>query len=189
MPPSKGCFYLFAAGPGSAPASGSESPPARREGLPPRREGLMARREDNFPCGIRIIFDSITYYLLHYWWSRKKSASPFDRLRVNGVTYWYSVRAELVEAWTTYGIWLFTSSSLLGVLSFQRRCKTSSIGSLLDWSRWRHWFDSHPFLGKGLVHPVRNSSPAIAGLKTERRIISNGVNLSAEFNATTGFTV
>ena len=27
----------------------------------------MARREDNFPCGIRIIFDSITYYLLHYW--------------------------------------------------------------------------------------------------------------------------
>jgi len=26
-----------------------------------------ARREDNFPCGIRIIFDSITYYLLHYW--------------------------------------------------------------------------------------------------------------------------
>jgi len=56
MPPSKGCFYLFAAGPGSAP-----------EGLLPRREGLMARREDNFPCGIRIIFDSITYYLLHYW--------------------------------------------------------------------------------------------------------------------------
>src|SRR4030042_1410327 len=67
MPPSKGCFYPFAAGPGSAPASGSESPPARREGLLPRREGLMARREDNFPCGIRIIFDSITYYLLHYW--------------------------------------------------------------------------------------------------------------------------
>ena len=31
MPPSKGCFYLYAAGPGSAPASGSESPPARRE--------------------------------------------------------------------------------------------------------------------------------------------------------------
>jgi hypothetical protein len=27
----------------------------------------MARREDTFPCGIRIIFDSITYYLLHYW--------------------------------------------------------------------------------------------------------------------------
>ena len=45
MPPSKGCFYLFAAGP----------------------EGLMPRREDNFPCGIRIIFDSITYYLLRYW--------------------------------------------------------------------------------------------------------------------------
>ena len=61
MPPSKGCFYLFAAG--------SESlwlgePPAQ---APPRREGLMARREDNFPCGIRIIFHSITYYLLHYW--------------------------------------------------------------------------------------------------------------------------
>jgi hypothetical protein len=27
----------------------------------------MARGEDNFPCGIRIIFHSITYYLLHYW--------------------------------------------------------------------------------------------------------------------------
>jgi hypothetical protein len=39
---------------------------------------------------------------------------------------------------------------------------------------------------KGLVHPVRNSSPAIAGLETERGIISNGVNPSAEFNATTG---
>jgi len=26
-----------------------------------------AQREDNFPCGIRIIFHSITYYLLHYW--------------------------------------------------------------------------------------------------------------------------
>jgi len=39
-----------------------------------------------------------------------------------------------------------------------------------------------------LVYPVRNSSPAIAGLETERGIISNGVNLSAEFNATTGFT-
>jgi hypothetical protein len=38
------------------------------------------------------------------------------------------------------------------------------------------------------VYPVRNSSPAIAGLETERGIISNGVNLSAEFNATTGFT-
>jgi len=35
--------------------------------LPARREGLLPRREDNFPCGIRIIFDSITYYLLHYW--------------------------------------------------------------------------------------------------------------------------
>jgi hypothetical protein len=23
--------------------------------------------DDLFPCGIRIIFDSITYYLLHYW--------------------------------------------------------------------------------------------------------------------------
>jgi len=39
-------------------------PPAQ---APPQREGLMARRENNFPCGIRIIFDSITYYLLHYW--------------------------------------------------------------------------------------------------------------------------
>ena len=29
---------------------------------------------------------------------------------------------------------------------------------------------------------------AIAGLETERGIISNGVNLSAEFNATTGLT-
>jgi hypothetical protein len=38
-----------------------------------------------------------------------------------------------------------------------------------------------------LVHPVRNSSPAIAGLETERGIISNGVNPGAEFNATTGF--
>jgi len=26
------------------------------------------------------------------------------------------------------------------------------------------------------VYPVRNSSPAIAGLETERRIISNGAN-------------
>ena len=42
-------------------------------------------------------------------------------------------------------------------------------------------------MGKGLIHPVRNSSPAIAGLETERGIISNGVNLSSEFNATTGF--
>ena len=41
---------------------------------------------------------------------------------------------------------------------------------------------------KGLMNPVRNSSPAIAGLETERGIISNGVNLSAEFNATTGLT-
>jgi len=39
-----------------------------------------------------------------------------------------------------------------------------------------------------LIYPVRNSSPAIAGLETERGIISNGVNLSAEFNATTGLT-
>ena len=39
---------------------------------------------------------------------------------------------------------------------------------------------------KGLIYPVRNSSPAIAGLETERGIISNGVNPSAEFNATTG---
>jgi len=39
-----------------------------------------------------------------------------------------------------------------------------------------------------LIHPVRNFSPAIAGLETERGIISNGVNLSAEFNATTGLT-
>ena len=38
------------------------------------------------------------------------------------------------------------------------------------------------------MNPIRNSSPAIAGLETERGIISNGVNLSAEFNATTGFT-
>ena len=38
------------------------------------------------------------------------------------------------------------------------------------------------------MNPVRNSSPAIAGLETERGIISNGVNPSAEFNATTGFT-
>jgi len=37
------------------------------------------------------------------------------------------------------------------------------------------------------MNPVRNFSPAIAGLETERGIISNGVNLSAEFNATTGF--
>ena len=29
----------------------------------------------------------------------------------------------------------------------------------------------------GEVHPVRNSSPAIAGLETERRIISNGLNV------------
>jgi hypothetical protein len=29
----------------------------------------------------------------------------------------------------------------------------------------------------GEVHPVRNSSPAIAGLETERGIISNGVNI------------
>ena len=42
---------------------------------------------------------------------------------------------------------------------------------------------------KGLMNPARNSSPAIAGLETERGIISNGVNLSAEFNATTGLTV
>jgi len=49
------------------PAQAPPQLPARREGLLPRREGLMARREDNFPCGIRIIFDSITYYLLHYW--------------------------------------------------------------------------------------------------------------------------
>ena len=39
------------------------------------------------------------------------------------------------------------------------------------------------------MNPVRNFSPAIAGLETERGIISNGVNLSAEFNATTGFTL
>jgi len=65
MPPSKGCFYLFAAGSeslwlGEPPA---QAPPQ----LPARREGLLPRREDNFPCGIRIIFDSIMYYLLHYW--------------------------------------------------------------------------------------------------------------------------
>ena len=33
---------------------------------------------------------------------------------------------------------------------------------------------------------TRNKISAIAGLETERGIISNGVNLSAEFNATTG---
>ena len=37
------------------------------------------------------------------------------------------------------------------------------------------------------MNPVRNFSPAIAGLETERGIISNGVNLNAKFNATTGF--
>ena len=39
------------------------------------------------------------------------------------------------------------------------------------------------------LNSVRNFSPAIAGLETERGIISNGVNLSAEFNATTGLTL
>ena len=34
--------------------------------MPPSK-GCFYLFEDNFPCGIRIIFDSITYYLLHYW--------------------------------------------------------------------------------------------------------------------------
>jgi hypothetical protein len=33
------------------------------------------------------------------------------------------------------------------------------------------------FFGNVEVHPVRNSSPAIVGLETERGIISNGVNV------------
>ena len=40
-----------------------------------------------------------------------------------------------------------------------------------------------------MIYPVGNSSPAIAGLETERGIISNGVHQSAEFNATTGYTL
>ena len=50
MPPSKGCFYLFAAGPGSAPASGSERGASAPEGGPHAPEGLrlgepLVRRE------------------------------------------------------------------------------------------------------------------------------------------------
>jgi hypothetical protein len=33
-----------------------------------------------------------------------------------------------------------------------------------------------------LVNPVRNSSPAIAGLETERRIVSNGVKRDCIFS-------
>ena len=29
-----------------------------------------------FPCGIRIIFDSITYYLLHYWYLSREDVKP-----------------------------------------------------------------------------------------------------------------
>lgn len=29
--------------------------------------GYYHKKDDLFPCGIRIMFDSITYYLLHYW--------------------------------------------------------------------------------------------------------------------------
>jgi len=75
----------------------------------------------------------------HKWWSRKKSASPFDRLRVNpakrGITYWYSVRAELVEAWTTGGIWLFTNSTQMikqRFLDFFRNLKKLWRNSILD---------------------------------------------------------
>ena len=58
--PIKRLFLPFCLWLGEPPA---QAPPQ----LPARSEGLMARREDNFPSGIRIIFDSITYYLLHYW--------------------------------------------------------------------------------------------------------------------------
>jgi len=42
--------------------------------------------------------------------------------------------------------------------------------------KWKH----HKIVLPGEVHPVRNPSPAIAGLETERRIISNGVNIISD---------
>ena len=31
------------------------------------KRSVFQHFDDLFPCGIRIIFDSITYYLLYYW--------------------------------------------------------------------------------------------------------------------------
>ena len=39
------------------------------------------------------------------------------------------------------------------------------------------------------MNPVRNFSRGLNPAAEQRGIISNGVNLSAEFNATTGFTL
>jgi hypothetical protein len=41
-------------------------------------------------------------------------------------------------------------------------------------------------MGKGLMNPVRNFSRGLNPAAEQRGIISNGVNPSAEFNATTG---
>jgi hypothetical protein len=34
--------------------------------IPSQKVGFQ-HLDDLFPCGTRIVFDSITYYLLHYW--------------------------------------------------------------------------------------------------------------------------
>jgi hypothetical protein len=43
-------------------------------------------------------------------------------------------------------------------------------------------------MGKDLMNPVRNFSRGLNPAAEQRGIISNGVNLSAEFNATTGLS-
>jgi len=55
LPTGRQALPSLPSGPGSAPASGSESPPARREGLMPRREALWAGgQRGGIPSGARV---------------------------------------------------------------------------------------------------------------------------------------
>jgi len=59
MPPSKGCFYLFAAGPGSEPEAGPEGlrlrePLARREQRGIISNGVNLSAEFNATTGLRV---------------------------------------------------------------------------------------------------------------------------------------
>jgi len=64
MPPSKGCFYLFAAGPGSAPASGSESLMARREQRGIISNGVNLIAEFNATTGLTLWLQGYTFNIL-----------------------------------------------------------------------------------------------------------------------------
>ena len=54
---------------------------------PPFSKGGLGGFENHFDHLILELGNYLEFGICHLGWSRKKSASPFDRLRVNGVTY------------------------------------------------------------------------------------------------------